>query len=220
MSKIDAYKKAAALAAGLKRDAAYALGPVAAGGVGRQVGGRSRCVARGLRLLRRLNQQSRGRLQAKIITYNRRNKVKTTIALLSSLMLTACAVGPDRTRGAELTWLALHAVDTAQTVTIAKSPDCLYEKNPLAVAVYGTKHPSVARVLVTNTVMAGVHYTVSGWWDRHVAAADADIENDNAALWHMGRFAWYAASFVGSGSAVVNNVRVGIKPLSTARCKK
>lgn len=163
--------------------------------------------------------------QAAFIRENRRAAFWRGVVIGAAAMLllttcVGCATGPDRTRGAELTWLALHAVDTAQTVTIAKSPDCLYEKNPLAVAVYGTKHPSLARVLVTNTVMAGVHYTVSGWWDRHVAAADADIENDNAALWHMGRFAWYAASFAGTGSAVIGNVRLGVKPLSTARCKK
>ncbi len=148
--------------------------------------------------------------------------VVPAITVTMLVMCVGCSAlpQPDKTRGAEVTWLALHAIDTAQTVTIARSPDCLYEKNPLAAAVYGTKHPSVARVLVTNTVLAGVHYTVSGWWDRRVAAADADIENDNAALWHIGRFAWYAASIAGSGSAVVGNMRLGVKPLTTARCGK
>jgi hypothetical protein len=122
------------------------------------------------------------------------------------------------TRNAELTWLALHAVDTAQTITIARSPGCLYEASPLAQMVYGTKHPSVSRVLFTNTGMAILHWHMGSMLDRHAEAALTDEDNGNAGLWWMARGAYYAASFMGTGSAVVGNVRLGVKPLSKARC--
>lgn len=144
---------------------------------------------------------------------------RTTIAALFAVLCAGCSTYTNsHTRNAELTWLVVHAIDTAQTVTIARSPECLWEDAPLARMVYGTKHPSVERVLVTNTAMAWAHWQLGAWLDSHTQSATADEGNNNAALWHIGRFGFYALSFAGSGTAVIGNVRLGIKPLSRARC--
>jgi hypothetical protein len=149
-------------------------------------------------------------------------KTSNLALLCAALALAAC--GPmrfanDATRNVELSWLALHAVDTAQTVTIAKSPGCFYERSPLAQMVYGTKHPSVGRVVTTNTVMAAAHWGMGAMLDRHTEAALAD-DSGNAGLWYAARVSYYAMSFMGTGSAVVGNVRLGIKPLSHQECTK
>lgn len=139
--------------------------------------------------------------------------------IFALLVLTGCAsYTNDTTRAAEFTWLAVHAIDTAQTVTIARSPDCLYEKSPLARMVYGTKHPSVGRVLATNTIMGAAHWQFGAWLDQHAERALADESNDKAGLWWMARGAYYTLSFMGSGSAVVGNLRLGVRPLTTAHC--
>jgi hypothetical protein len=140
--------------------------------------------------------------------------------ILAALALTACAstapsfrFAAPATRNAELGWLALHTVDTLQTVTIARSPDCLYEKSPLARMVYGTDHPSVSRVLMTNTGMAVLHWGMGSMLDRH-----AEAGGDNVGVWYSARIAFYTMSFIGTGSAVIGNVRLGIKPATTMRC--
>lgn len=141
-------------------------------------------------------------------------------AAVAAILSPGCAslqFTTDGARTAELSWLAMHAVDTAQTVTIARSPQCLWEGNPLAVAVYGSKHPSVARVVATNTAMAGLHWAAGAWLDKHAEQAMQDGAA-RAPLWYLGRGAFYALSFAGTGRAVLGNVQLGVRPLSRARC--
>lgn len=146
----------------------------------------------------------------------------TTIAVLLTvlllLLLSGCTTYATRdARNAEYAWLALDAVDTAQTVTIARSPECLYEADPLAVFVYGTEHPSTGRVLMTNAVLAYGHYQLGGWIDRHTERAFAQ-ESPARGGWYVTRAAFYVVSFLSTGIAVTNNAAMGIHPFSRVRC--
>jgi hypothetical protein len=138
------------------------------------------------------------------------------LVLLALCGCTAMFPREQGSRTAESAWLALHAVDTAQTIQIARHPECFHEANPLASAVYGTDHPSASRVAVTNVALALVHSSVSAWLDDRVASARAS-DSDMVGPWYVGRIAWHTVSLLGTGSAVVGNFSIGLKPTS-ARC--
>lgn len=120
-------------------------------------------------------------------------------------------------RNAELSWQAIHLIDTAQTITIARSPNCLYERDPVAAAVYGSKNPSVGRVVITNAAMGALHWAAGSWLDRHAEYA-LHRDTGSAGAWYIARGGYYALSLLGSGAAVVGNVRLGVRPLARVRC--
>lgn len=120
-------------------------------------------------------------------------------------------------RNADLAWQGIHLLDTAQTVTIARSAPCLYERNPLAAAVYGSKHPSVARVVTTNAAMGALHWAAGSWIDRRTERA-MQREAGSVGAWYVARGAYYVMSILGSGAAVAGNVQLGVRPLSRVRC--
>lgn len=147
------------------------------------------------------------------------------IALLVLIALSGCTTAkpPDvfpwehGSRVAEGTWIALHTIDTLQTVQIAKHPQCYREANPIAAAIYGTDHPSASRVAITNVALMFVHSGVSRWFDDGVERARARGD-DSVGPWYVGRIAWHAVSILGTGSAVANNFNIGLGPTS-ARCR-
>lgn len=150
--------------------------------------------------------------------------VLLALALILFFALSGCAtVEPGRmfprehgSRVAEKTWLALDAIDTMQTVQIARNPSCFREANPLAASLYGDDHPQAGRVVSTNVVLALVHSKVSRWFDDHVALA-ASRGDDSVGPWYVGRIAWHAVSIVGTGAAVASNFNQHIGATS-ARC--
>jgi len=137
--------------------------------------------------------------------------------LLFVCCLPGCAEFPREqgTRRLETTWLALDAVDTAQTMQIAKHPECYSERDPLARAMYGTDHPTPQRVLVTNVLLGLLHPVVSRWLDDGYENAD----DDTVALWAIGRGGWHAFSLLGTGTAVLGNFSIGLTPTS-ANCRR
>jgi hypothetical protein len=147
-------------------------------------------------------------------------------ALLAAalLLLPGCAalepilpVYENRTTAkAETVWLGMHAVDTMQTVTIARNPECYHEANGLAAAIYGSEHPSTGRVVATNLVMAYAHAKLGAYLDRK---AEAEAAEDNGIGWYVARGGFYVASFLGTGLAVTNNSMRGIGPLESNACR-
>jgi hypothetical protein len=86
-----------------------------------------------------------------------RTPMKTIILVL--LLATMPAMADDWTiadKQREAVYLALHAIDWAQTRTIARNPDRWYEVNPIL-----GEHPSVGRVDGYFAVMALAHIAVS-----------------------------------------------------------
>lgn len=105
---------------------------------------------------------------------------------------------------AEGAWLVLDAVDTMQTMHIARDRNpqpyhsCDRETDPIAVRLYGGEYPSARRVLLTNIALATVHTMVTSWLDDEVA-------KHRGGGWYTARVVWHAASLTYSGVAVYNN---------------
>lgn len=121
-------------------------------------------------------------------------------------------------RIAETAWLTMHTIDTMQTVQIAKHPDCYYEANPLAAAMFGSKHPDADRVVVMNILTAALHSRVSSWLDDKVSRAQLR-NDDSVGPWYVGRVAWHTISILGTGLAIVNNYDKGLNLTSAVGCR-
>lgn len=153
---------------------------------------------------------------------------KLAIALLLGLNLSGCStlelIAPyqnDTTRNVERTWLVMHAIDTAQTVTIARSPECLIEANPIAAKLYGSEHPSAERVIATNVLLGYLHYRIGGWIDKKTEEAILDPKSESVGAWYTTRLAWHGLAIIGTGAAVTNNFSRGVQPFShVTNCRK
>ena len=150
------------------------------------------------------------------------NPALTASAALA-LLCTGCATLPlplqavhseYNSNAAEITWLAIDAVDTAQTMHIRAGTSCAYEADPVARAIYGGRDPAPARVLLTNVALAAVHATVTSWLDDRVAAEDLQRDQDDTygvGPWMAARFVWHVVSIAGSAHSVVNNYEHGCR---------
>lgn len=142
--------------------------------------------------------------------------------LASALALTGCTFTTPAARNTQLALTGLMALDTAQTVTIARSP-CLFERNPVAAAVFGSKHPSEQRVLATNVVYMAGHWAFAGYLDRKANQSvdfsiDAEADVARKAKWRRLQSMYQWATALGHGLAVHNNVTKNIEPFSTFNC--
>lgn len=130
---------------------------------------------------------------------------RAVVALLV-LACSGCAlVAPytnETTRTTEYTWLAMHAVDTVQTVSFKP---CTVEADPLAVTVYGSNRPSDTRVIATNVLLGYAHYRIGGWIDRRTEAAAIDPDNTSYGGWYLFRSAWHGVALIGTGYSVLHN---------------
>jgi len=149
-----------------------------------------------------------------------------------ALILAACAalggcdalrlVAPyesDTMRNTERVWLGMHAIDTAQTVTIARSPMCLREANPAAAWLYGSDHPDAGRVIATNVILGYAHYRIGGWIDKRTEQAGSDPDDDSYSGWYLFRAAWHGFALLGTGYAVLHNAQARVGPFSEVHCK-
>lgn len=148
------------------------------------------------------------------------------LAVVALLVLGGCAALPmpfqpitqDTSNAAEGAFLVLATVDTLQTVQIAKHPACYYERDPLARALYGTRHPSVGKVIGVNLVMITAHTMVASWLDDKVAAENARYDTEDkygVGPWYGARFLFHAVSLLAEGSATLGNYNRGIHLTST-----
>lgn len=126
-------------------------------------------------------------------------------------------------RNKQLALTGLMALDTAQTVTIGRSPDCLSEGNQVAVYAFGSRTPSPERVLLTNAVYIATHWAVGSYLDRKAnepidlsLTAEQDIAK--RARWTLMRGIYQFATGFGHGFAVARNARKGIAPFSSFNC--
>jgi hypothetical protein len=154
-------------------------------------------------------------------------------ALIAGALLAGCvSTGSDRSafefasasaRNTQVALTSLIALDTAQTVTIARSPECLFEANPVAAAAFGSRTPDPARVLITNTLYLTGHWLLASYLDRMAEApidlsipADEDIARHKR--WRLLRRVYQLATAIGHGAAVINNEAKGIRPFSSFDC--
>jgi hypothetical protein len=111
-------------------------------------------------------------------------------------------------RNVQLGITALILVDMAQTLTIARSQDCLEEGNPLAAAFIG-KYPQPARVVAVNALAIVGHWALGSYLDRKARVSDR---------WAIAQRVYQALTIGGHGAAVANNASKGIKPFSSYSC--
>lgn len=139
--------------------------------------------------------------------------VVAILILLAVVCLQGCAALPMplqpvneqyNSNMAEGGFLVLATVDTLQTSHIRQGTSCDHEADPFAVAIYGTKYPKPARVILTNLAMMTVHTMVTSWLDDEVAKHD-QANDGSVGPWYVGRVVWHGASLLVEGAAVINN---------------
>jgi hypothetical protein len=87
-------------------------------------------------------------------------KYMDRLLILSGLLLCGCTEMQSLRQPETQAWLALHAVDTAQTYRIAESPNCYAEGDGITRSLIGP-HPSKGEVLAWSVASAGVHIGVT-----------------------------------------------------------
>lgn len=145
---------------------------------------------------------------------------------VAALCLSACSDFPRplaplhddyNSDSAELSWLALDAIDTMQTVQIARHPKCYRETDKVASRMYGSDHPDVGKVVAINLALAFGHTVVTSWLDDKVA--EHEMKNDGSVgSWYVGRIVWHAVGILGTGAAVAGNFGIGLTPMGAHGC--
>lgn len=93
--------------------------------------------------------------------------VRQAVAGLSALvLLSGCAHWSPETRALETAYLAVHAVDAAQTMTIARNPDTVHERTS---AWLIGEQPSRGQVAAWAIGGALLHMAVTDQLERHEA---------------------------------------------------
>lgn len=112
----------------------------------------------------------------------------------------------------EVAYQSLHVVDFAQTVTGARSHECISEDDGITRNIIGRK-PSVGRVEAYWAATAMLHYTVSGWLDRMVDSTDERG-------WRAARWVWRVVPLAETAHAVLSNAELGVKPFGGNMCSQ
>ena len=144
-------------------------------------------------------------------------------AVIVSTLSGCSGFATSSNRNKQLGLTALMALDTAQTVTIARNSDCLMEANPIAVQLYGSDAPSQKQVLLVNAAYIAGHWALGSYLDRKIAAPvdlsiDATDDMERRKGWRIVRGLYQALTFLGHGAAVVTNAQRGIKPAGNYTC--
>lgn len=100
----------------------------------------------------------------------------------------------------EITWEVLHLIDWSQTRYIAEHPDKYWEINPIL-----GNHPSIEKVDLYMGAGAIVHPIIS-----HILPRKAKFLWMDNVYWYP-RTTWQSITITMSGSAVINNLSIGIK---------
>jgi hypothetical protein len=105
-----------------------------------------------------------------------------------ALVLTGCATVPRE----EIVYQTVHAIDTAQTLEIARHPDKFRETN-----LTMGEHPTTARVLGWSVTLGAAHYLVSDFLLAH------DMPKTYAA--------WQFVTIGVTAKDVHDNYRIGLR---------
>jgi hypothetical protein len=133
-------------------------------------------------------------------------------AIFGNLLLGGCAALPTDSKPPEAAYQALHAVDFAQTIQIARSPNCYHEADPLTKRLIG-EHPSEGQVRAAWALTSTVHLAVTGWLDREVDATDSKA-------WRIARGTWHVLTIADAGREVVRNRSLGLMPFGGNACPR
>ena len=118
--------------------------------------------------------------------------------LIGTLLISACATFgslPAETRAEEITWQSLHGIDTLQTLSVARDPDCYYESvvDPLI-----GKHPSEGVVVLWAATASVLHFVVTDWL----------VEHEHPTLVRV----WEGVTIASSAFWIAHNTKNGVRP--------
>ena len=97
--------------------------------------------------------------------------MKRLTLLASLLILSGCE---NFHRNSEIAWQAMHVLDAAQTVQIAKNTPCRRESNPFTQMLIG-EYPEESNVYKWWAGTAIVHYVFHKWLDKKAEKINLDI---------------------------------------------
>jgi hypothetical protein len=91
------------------------------------------------------------------------------VILIGVLLISGCAtVGdlPPETRAQEMAWQSLHAIDAAQTLSVARDPDCYEEAvvDPLI-----GRHPPQGLVLAWAAGASLLHFAITNYLTEYAS---------------------------------------------------
>ncbi len=119
--------------------------------------------------------------------------IRRTVLAVSVAAASGCA-SLDMPRS-EIAWQTLHAVDAAQTLSIARDP-CYIESDPLTRAVIGER-PSTAEVAAWAIGSAVIHAAVSNKLERHAPGWVTTV--------------WHSLSLGSKGLTIASNHAEGVR---------
>ncbi len=120
----------------------------------------------------------------------------TVAAFALILLTTGCTT--TQSNMLERAWQTSNLVDMGQTLHIARSPECYYEKNPVTKNIIG-RHPSEGEAIAVMLAYAWVHRTVTD-----------QLRERNAPKWVLGM--WQVGTLIHSVHTVIENDRIGLEP--------
>ena len=101
------------------------------------------------------------------------------VAALIGVLLTSGCIGcatfrdlPPETRAQEMTWQSLHAIDAAQTLSVARDPDCYEEAvvDPLI-----GRHPPQGLVLAWAAGASLLHFAITNYLTEYASTTGVRI---------------------------------------------
>jgi hypothetical protein len=127
--------------------------------------------------------------------------VPVILGLCGCATLQQTAGGPGLAL-AEASWQVLHAVDFAQTITIARQPARFEEEGIPTVWLIG-EHPSEGAVEACWAGFALLHLAGT----RFLA-----LRADRGRVWRWALYGWEALSIADGAYAVAGNASIGLQP--------
>jgi hypothetical protein len=129
------------------------------------------------------------------------------LVMLATSCLVGCATLQPiaREHGLVLTegsWQVLHAVDFAQTITIARQP-ARYQEEGVPTRWLIGEHPSEGAVVACWAGLALAHLAVT----RYLAD-----RTDRGRPWRWALYAWEALTLTDSAFGVAQNASIGLQP--------
>jgi hypothetical protein len=123
--------------------------------------------------------------------------MKAALALVA-MLISGCAEFqrlPAEVKAEEVTWQSLHALDTAQSLSVARDPDCYFES--FSDPIIG-RHPSEGLVLAWMAVAGTLHFLITDWL----------IEHNHTSLART----WEAISIGSTAYSITHNQHNGVRP--------
>jgi len=112
---------------------------------------------------------------------------------------------------AEKVWHVMNVIDTAQTINIARAPECYKESNPLTRALIG-EHPSTGNVIAIG-VLYSVLYRAANQYieDHNIINSDGYFDTG----WGYAKLGLDVLGLATKGFTIGHNHTIGLRPFGS-----